>query len=102
MKAMTAATPLSTLAAAARFACPVAIGATPGARIGPEIYVAEAERSDRPDIARDSAGGFVVTWRAIEGEVNPFFTEQNRYTVFARLYSSDGVAAGPAFRVAGR
>ncbi|MDR3418033.1 MAG: hypothetical protein P4L83_17810 [Nevskia sp.] len=48
--------------------------------------------SDRPAIAMDPAGDFVVAWQAQQQNLTPA-------GVFARRYSSNGLAAGAAFQV---
>jgi hypothetical protein len=62
--------------------------------VGSEFTIASAGQvRDQPDVARDSAGNFVVVWRAVNGD------QTGSEAVFARRYTAAGQPAGDAFRV---
>jgi hypothetical protein len=57
-----------------------------------QVNATTSTRKERPDVAMDDAGNFVVTWESMH-------QDGNGYGVYARRYDAAGVAQGGEFRV---
>ena len=82
----------SSIALAISLGCAASVAmAAPGDPVG-DVIVAGTDFtfSTPPDVARNAAGEFVVTWIALD---------QGQSTLYGRLFAADGTPAGPAFVV---